>query len=725
MTMADVFLETLTDLFLKVLNMSISASWLVLAVLFLRFLLKRAPRGIPVLLWGIVALRLMAPFSIESDFSLVPSVQTVSPEIMMDWTPQIDTGVPVLNAAVNPVITEAFAPDPAASANPLQILIPIASLIWLAGVALLLIYTLGSCWLLGRKVSTAVRLRYNIFQSDYVTTPFVLGIGKPRIYLPFSMSEEDIIYVVAHEKAHIRRHDHWWKPLGFLLLTIHWFNPVMWLAYRLFSRDVELACDESVIETMNNDQRADYAQALLSCSVNRRSGAACPLAFGEVGVKARIRSVMHYRKPAFWISLTALLLCLAAAVCFLTDPKKEDILPVLSSTEAVEELVTETVILEESEANTEDHENVSNLAYFMELAQPDKKFRYMDADKCRQVISEYGDLLDGYILIDRETADGSLFYILGIYTGDPEDSRLCSMATGTFTREDGQSSIQVLYPEAEWEAAKMALAQDEPYENAYYIRSSVIHHSPKTGYLLIHPADSGWGFSEVFNKYLQPNGRAYLLDAAARGIALCAPEGPYLEVYLISETWGEIQEKIPLTEEQAAQILSEKRQKLEEGYGFSARLYPGPNSSLNLEEDGGWFTEFRGVPQTVLDLAAEKCGYQFATPKDIRSDIAEARLDCPWLEEPRYAAQADLPRLQSILTNAEFGYIGACGYGAKLTIRMTDGSELVMYKGTDGCDSLAFGSYGGYFIGDPETLEFWSLFGLDAGTKELLNPENP
>ena len=310
----------MSDLFLNIVNMSISASWLVLTVLLLRFVLKKAPKWVNVLLWGIVAVRLAFPFSIESALSLIPSAETISPGIMMDTVPSIQTGVPAINNVINPVIGSSLAPAPGASANPLQIWIPILSMIWVAGVAILLVYTAVSYWRLRRKVSKAVILRDNIFQSENVASPFVLGIIKPRIYLPFNMNGQDLEHVVAHEQAHIRRRDHWWKPLGFLLLTIHWFNPLMWLAYVLLCRDIELACDEKVIKELDNELRADYAQALVVCSVNRRMIAACPLAFGEVGVKERVKSVMNYKKPTFWVIILAVITCAVVAVCFLTNP---------------------------------------------------------------------------------------------------------------------------------------------------------------------------------------------------------------------------------------------------------------------------------------------------------------------------------------------------------------------------------------------------------------------
>ena len=313
----------MNELFLKIINMSISASWLVLAVLILRFVLKKAPKWINVLLWGIVAIRLICPFSFESPLSLIPSAETIPLNIGMDSTPTINSGISAINNAVNPIISQSNTPMAGASVNLLQITIGIYEYIWIFGMIALALYTAISYWRLRRKVDTAVRYKDNIFQSENVSFPFVLGIIKPRIYLPFKMNGQYLEYVVAHEQAHICRKDHWWKPLGFLLLMIHWFNPLMWLAYVLLCRDIELACDEKVIKELGNEQRGDYTQALVACSVNRRMIAACPLAFGEVSVKERVKSVMNYKKPAFWVIIISVIVCVGVAVCFLTNPKQD------------------------------------------------------------------------------------------------------------------------------------------------------------------------------------------------------------------------------------------------------------------------------------------------------------------------------------------------------------------------------------------------------------------
>lgn len=311
----------MSGIFLHIINMSISASYLLLAVLILRLLLKKAPRWISVVLWGIVALRLVCPFSIESVMSLIPSAQTVSPDIMTDNTPSVNTGIPIVNNTVNPIISESFAPNPSVSVNPLQVWIPILAAAWVVGMLALAVYAVVSYLKVKRSIGTAVLYEDNIYQSDSVISPFVLGLIKPKIYIPFNMNEADMPHVIAHEKAHISRKDHIWKPIGFLLLTVYWFNPLIWLGYILLCRDIELACDERVIKSLDRDQRADYSQALLACSVNRRMISACPLAFGEVGVKDRVKSVLNYKKPAFWIIIVAVVACIVVAICFLTNPK--------------------------------------------------------------------------------------------------------------------------------------------------------------------------------------------------------------------------------------------------------------------------------------------------------------------------------------------------------------------------------------------------------------------
>lgn len=311
-------------IFLKLLNLSISASWLVLVVLVLRLVLKRAPKWVDVLLWGMVALRLMLPFSIESALSLIPSAETLSPEVVQfDPAPTITSGVELIDNAVNPSLSESFAAAPLASVNPLYVWTYLAGWVWLIGLAAMLLYALVSYLRLRRRVSASIPLRENIYVCDEVASPFILGILRPRIYLPSALDEAQRGSVLSHERAHLARRDHWWKPLGFALLAVYWFNPLLWLAYTLLCRDIELACDERVLCGMDAGQVKDYSSALLACSVPRRMLAACPLAFGEVGVGARVKNALRYKKPAFWVVAASVAVCVVVAVCFLTNPRTD------------------------------------------------------------------------------------------------------------------------------------------------------------------------------------------------------------------------------------------------------------------------------------------------------------------------------------------------------------------------------------------------------------------
>ncbi len=311
--------------FLKIVNMSLTASWLVLAVMLLRVLFKHAPKALRCVLWAFVGVRLVCPFSIESALSLIPSAQPIPETIVTDPAPAINSGLSAVNAVVNPIISESFTPAVGDSVNPLQVWTWVASVLWLIGIAVLLIYAAVSFWRVRRQVSACLHLRENIYLCDGLPSPFILGILRPRIYLPTGLDEAATAHIVAHEQAHLRRRDHWWKPLGFLLLTVYWFNPVIWVAYVLLCRDIELACDERVVRALDEDGKTAYSRTLLACGAHRRVVAACPLAFGEVGVKARIKSVLSYKKPAFWIILVAVLVSLAVAIGFLTNP--QDITP--------------------------------------------------------------------------------------------------------------------------------------------------------------------------------------------------------------------------------------------------------------------------------------------------------------------------------------------------------------------------------------------------------------
>lgn len=337
-------------LLFEVLNMSISASWLILAVILIRFLLEKAkaPKGIRYVLWALVAIRLLCPITIESGLSLVPSAETFSEEVLYGENPTINSGVEAVDNAINPMFSEGLSPeenpdsvigensDEAESVgvvdgadgvlnedNPIQIFMDGAAFVWGLGVIVMLVYTLKSYLRLRNTVDVSIHLRDNLWICDEIQSPFILGLLNSRIYLPSHIDEEQIPYIVAHENEHLKYHDNWWKPLGFGILAIHWFNPLVWVAYILMCRDIELACDERVIRHMNNEEKKKYSESLLLCSRPRHLISACPVAFGEIGIKERIKSVVNYKKPATWIVGIGVVLCVVVAVCFLTNPFAE------------------------------------------------------------------------------------------------------------------------------------------------------------------------------------------------------------------------------------------------------------------------------------------------------------------------------------------------------------------------------------------------------------------
>lgn len=318
----------MTALFLKIVNTGISAGWVVLAVLAVRLVLRKAPKWTHVLLWGIVALRLIFPFSLESALSLIPSAQTLPDQLLAGPSFQIHTGVPPVDQRVNEYLGDRYFEGVSVPTGSGRDTMTLFAVLWIVGTLLLLAYMAVSYLRLWLRLSEAVPVEENVFRSRKIEVPFVFGFLKPGIYLPWGMDSETSAYVVRHERAHIRRGDHWWKMIGFLILAVYWFHPLLWAAYLLFCRDIELACDEKVIRELPEEQRADYSQALLDCSIGRDKGTASgiifPPSFGEQDVKKRIRHILHYRKPVFWATAGAVAGCTVLAVCFLTDPPSEE-----------------------------------------------------------------------------------------------------------------------------------------------------------------------------------------------------------------------------------------------------------------------------------------------------------------------------------------------------------------------------------------------------------------
>ena len=313
----------MSAVFIKIFNMCVTASYMMLAVILLRMLLKKAPKWLTCILWALVALRLVFPFSFESMISLIPNDEPVPRDITLSKTPAINSGVPAINNTVNPVILNNFAPAAGDSANPLQVYINLAAIVWLAGILVMIVYALISYLRLKRTVAASIPVKDGVRACDDIKTPFILGIVKPVIYIPSGVDGETLDYVLKHEHAHLKRHDHFWKPLGFFLLTVYWFNPLCWISYILLCRDIEAACDEKVIKDMDKEAVAGYSEALLDLSFKRTKIAACPLAFGETGVKGRVRSILNYKKPAFWIIIAGITACVLLLIFFLKRPQDD------------------------------------------------------------------------------------------------------------------------------------------------------------------------------------------------------------------------------------------------------------------------------------------------------------------------------------------------------------------------------------------------------------------
>lgn len=324
------------EAFITLVNLGISVSWLILAVLLLRLCLKKAPKWTRGLLWALVAVRLVCPIQLESSLSVfnlrsntasdTPATQYVQYNGKSEKPSLVWTAPGEARPAQNTPTTAETQTDAAQTVQTKKThttYLPPVMLVWAVGAGALLGYALISYLLLRRKTAASVRLRENIFLCDGLPSPFILGLAFPKIYLPSTLTPEQQQSVLAHERAHLKRRDQIWKPLGFFLLAVYWFNPLVWLSYVLLCRDIELACDEKVIRTMSTEEKQDYSRTLLSCSLPRHMVAACPLAFGEIGVKTRVKSILNYKKPAFWLVLTAVLAACAVAVGFLTAPKQQ------------------------------------------------------------------------------------------------------------------------------------------------------------------------------------------------------------------------------------------------------------------------------------------------------------------------------------------------------------------------------------------------------------------
>ena len=731
------------DLLLTIFNMSVTASVVILFVLLARLLLKRSPKLFSYALWAVVLFRLLCPVSIAAEFSLLglldaPAADATEHTTALEYVhqdvidvPNTETNVPAVHTPVgNHEDLQQAVPD--ASLAPTVDPLTVAVIVWLAGMGAMAVYSTAALIRIRRRLMGAVCLRGNIHLADYIDSPFVMGLVRPKIYLPSTLSDSEQEYIILHEQHHIRRGDHVIKTLAFLALCIHWFNPLVWLAFILSGKDMEMSCDEAVVKKLGEGIRRDYSASLLSLATGRRIIAGTPLAFGEGDTKSRIQNMLRWKKPSIWITVMAAVICVSIVAVCAGNPaaaaEQEDTPPAGDAAVSSEQTDSPTepetgVSPPEAPLNAETPAYTTqglldDAAYHLELA-AGESFRNMSLTARVGLLVEYEDLLDGYDLIARETEDGKSAYIVGQYRGDPKQSPLYGMYSTEYSI--GQEKVsQLLYREADSDAVEKALAEQKNPSVGYRITGSRIYWSSDSALVLIQPKDTALSLDVAWNRYLYtPNGREYIADAVARGIDVCSRTDTFLYVYRITEQFGEIAERIALTEAEAAAILAEKKVSIAEGFGFSA--------TLHINGETTYYNEHSDIPQTVLDLAVERCDYRFGDPSYITDTVREAQLICDWLDEPLYAKAEDLPRLRKILKNAEQGYVGACGYGATLKLTFTGGEKRTVFKGCDGCDTIVFGSYGGYFLGDKENSEFWEIFGLDADTKLPIgyaSPEN-
>lgn len=309
----------LDNLFLSVLNMSLVASYVIIFVLLARLTLKKTPKIFSYALWVVVLIRLICPLSFESALSLIPINKTAIPQdIIYSQTPKVSTGITVVDNIINPVLPAPT--DLIASINPLQVWIFIGEVIWSIGIISMAVYSIISFVKLKRSLITATPLKNNIYLADHISTPFVLGVIRPKIYLPSSLLENEQSYIIRHELCHIKRLDHITRILGFIALSLHWFNPLVWIAFALSGKDMEMSCDEAVMKSMDTDIKAEYSQSLFRFSAAKKMLHAAPLTFGESNTKSRIKNVLNYKKPKFWVVIIAALLCVAAVFCLVSNP---------------------------------------------------------------------------------------------------------------------------------------------------------------------------------------------------------------------------------------------------------------------------------------------------------------------------------------------------------------------------------------------------------------------
>jgi beta-lactamase regulating signal transducer with metallopeptidase domain len=384
----------MSSIFLYFANISITATWVVLVLVVLRPVLKKVPKWVSCILWGVVGLRLILPINFESNFSLIPSKETIPTDIAYLTYPQIDSGVSVINNVVNPVLSDSVSLEPLSSVNTLETPLNIFTVVWVFGVLLMFIYSFVSFVYLKIKVLASVKSfnEKNVFFCDNIKSPFILGFIKPKIYVPSGLNEQDLKFVLEHENSHLKRKDHIIKPISFFALSVYWFNPAIWLWYVLLCRDIESACDENVIKSYTTSYKKLYSEALLNCSSPKRMVMACPVAFGEVGVKNRIKSVLNYKKPAFWVVVVAFVCTLLFTICFITNPYNRKFNNILN-------------------------ENGYEILY----SEPSHISMFFMADNISQYVTEEGKNITNILKAPLETENGAEIYLESVESFPEKD----------------------------------------------------------------------------------------------------------------------------------------------------------------------------------------------------------------------------------------------------------------------------------------------------------------
>lgn len=695
-------------IFLKLLNLSISASWLVLAVLALRLVSKRSPKWMNVLLWGIVALRLMLPFSIESALSLIPSAETVSPAVVQfDPAPTITSGVSVIDNAVNPALSEHSAAAPTASVNPLYVWTEIAGWVWLIGLGAMLLYALVSYLRLRRRVSVSLCVRENIYLCDAISSPFILGVVKPRIYLPSGLDEVQRQNVLSHERAHLTRRDHWWKPLGFVLLAVYWFNPVLWLAYALLCRDIELACDERVIRTMDESAVKTYSTVLLACSMPRKAVISCPLAFGEVGVKERVKNALHYKKPAFWVVAASVAVCVVVAVCFLTNPPRA-LSKVCGDFWDTEAVCTYTEEQPDADAHYTTTNGTVRLSEHLALvrisaARPEKK---------SAVNPKWSSL---YLALPG--ADGAPAERLTIDFIREYDAPGGTKATYTLnigTRDDSKS-YKVLSGQDEIEAF-LAYLRGEAAEDADRVYTESFRPENGSSDSAVPPTDpeEGWIMSLVFIDSGNINNNTGL-DTSKK---LNKGNGKYVSLYIENKGSNPVVATIDGQSErifkngESGHIYVEVTQRLfgaDKSYNF--KVVPGTNGgTVDIYYEIAQQDSVTGYPAAYDELMTNICNLRSAGARDIETDFSHDLLSVnDYYQTPGWLLRdLDGDGIPELLLGADWGdghsviFNIYCLDGAK-AVRVVDGwSRSRWYLCTDGSlahegsDGASEGTYSYY-----------------------------